>query len=357
MAESNYEKTEAPTPRRLQEARRDGNVARSMDLNAAFVLLAGILALQFIGGRAFGGLKQAIEVLLTAGHAENPTRADDLSAIANYSIYAVADALLPMLLMIMAIALMVAIGQVGFLVTTKPLIPRLDKLSPLRGIRNMFNLRAGLRLVMNLLKITVIGGVSAIFIFQDLPWTILLVELELRAAITAGIHLIYALAIKLVVILMLLAIIDYSFQRMNRQREMRMSKDEIKREMKDFEGDPLIKQRRGQVARQLALQRISAAVPQADVVVTNPTHFAVALKYDSATMRAPRVIAKGADFMALRIRQIAVSNDVPIVERKQLAQALYRGVEIGQEIPSEHYTAVAEILAYVYRLSGQQAVA
>jgi flagellar biosynthetic protein FlhB len=120
-----------------------------------------------------------------------------------------------------------------------------------------------------------------------------------------------------------------------------------------MEGDPMTKQRRARVARQLAMQRIAQAVPNADVVVTNPTHFSVAMKYDSDTMRAPKVIAKGADYMALRIRQIAVSHDIPLVERKPLAQALYRGVEIGQEVPPEHYAAIAEILAYVYRLSGK----
>jgi flagellar biosynthetic protein FlhB len=144
------------------------------------------------------------------------------------------------------------------------------------------------------------------------------------------------------------------FQSWKREQDLRMSKHEVKEEMKRMEGDPLVKQRRTRVARQLALQRIGQAVPKADVVVTNPTHFAVALKYDNQSMRAPKVVAKGADFMAMRIRQLAVANGVPLVERKELARALYRTVEIGQEIPPEFFNAVAEILAYVYRLSGKR---
>ena len=162
------------------------------------------------------------------------------------------------------------------------------------------------------------------------------------------------LALKLAVLLLVLALLDYAFQRWQHERDLRMSKQEVKEDMKRMEGDPLVKQRRTRVARQLALQRIGQAVPNADVVVTNPTHFSVALKYDAKTMTAPKVIAKGADFLALRIRQIAVANGVPMVERKEIAQALYKTVEVGQEVPPQLYSAVAEVLAYVYRLGGRK---
>jgi flagellar biosynthetic protein FlhB len=179
-------------------------------------------------------------------------------------------------------------------------------------------------------------------------------ELEVVQAFGAACELVYALAIKLAALLIVLAIIDYAFQRWKHEQDLKMSKQEVKEEMKRMEGDPLVKQRRARVARQLAMQRVAAAVPKADVVVTNPTHFAVALQYDTKSMRAPKVVAKGADFMAMRIRQIAAVHGIPIIERKPLARALYAGVEIGQEIPPEHYAAVAEILAYVYRLAGRK---
>ena len=155
-------------------------------------------------------------------------------------------------------------------------------------------------------------------------------------------------------VLLVLGLLDYAFQRWQHEKDLRMSKQEVKEDMKRMEGDPLVKQRRTRIARQLALQRIGQAVPKADVVVTNPTHFSVALKYDSKTMTAPKVVAKGADFLAMRIRQIALANGVPLVERKEIAQALYKSVEVGQEVPPQLYNAVAEVLAYVYRLGGRK---
>jgi flagellar biosynthetic protein FlhB len=182
----------------------------------------------------------------------------------------------------------------------------------------------------------------------------MLAELEMMRMFSAACALVYALAVKLAVILLLLAFLDWAYQRWQRERDLRMSKQEIKEEYKRMEGDPLIKQRRARVARQLAMQRISQAVPKADVIVTNPTHFSIALQYDPKTMKSPKVVAKGADFMAMRIRQIAAIHGIPLVERKPLAQALYKSVEVGQEVPSQFYAAVAEVLAYVYRLSGRK---
>ncbi len=355
MAENDFEKTEAPTPRRLQEARREGNVAKSMDLTAACVLLCGVLMLNFFGSRVLGGMKRAMEAMLGPGQADNPTRPDDLTALASFSVHMVGTALLPMLAAIFVIALVSTLGQVGFLVTTKPLTPDLTKLSPLKGAKNLVNARAGIRLVMSLAKVAIITAVASVFIANDLPWILHIAELETTAVLVTACELVYALALKLALLLLLLAILDYAFQKWQRVRELRMSKQDVKQEMKEFEGDPLTKQRRARVARQLAMQRIAAAVPQADVIVTNPTHFAIALRYDSQAMKAPKVIAKGADFMAMRIRQIAAAHDIPIVERKPLARALYKAVEIGQEVPPEHYAAVAEILAYVYRLDGERA--
>lgn len=355
MAESSAgDKTEAPTPRKREEARREGNVPKSTDLNAACALLAAVMLIYFLGQRVFGGLRTAIEVMLTSSHAGNPTRPEDLGALGTFTLQILASAVLPLMIAIAAVVLVVAVSQVGFLVTFKPVTPKFSKLSPLQGVKNLFNARAAMRFAMSLGKLAAIAALAVFLIYNDLPKILALPELSAGQAFAAICQITFALALKLAVLLIILAILDFSFQRFQHERELRMSKQEVKDEMKRMEGDPLIKQRRAQVARQLAMQRMAQQVPQADVIVTNPTHFAVALKYDSKTMRAPKVVAKGADFLALRIRQIASLNGIPIVERKELARALYAGLEVGQEVPPEHYTAIAEILAYVYRLSGRK---
>lgn len=318
------------------------------------MLLAGIVLLYFLGRRVLGGMKHTVQTMIGAEHATNPTVPADLAALAAFSVQMLIGSVAPLILAIMAVGLLATVGQVGFVVTTKPLVPSLGKLSPWRGLKNMVNARAGVRLLMSLLKVALILVLTGFVIVYDLPAILRLGELEPIQAFAGACQLIYALALKLAALLLVLALIDFAFQKWNHLRDLRMTKKEVKDEMKQMDGDPLIKQRRASVARQLALQRIAQNVPRADVVVTNPTHYSVALKYQPPTMRAPKVIAKGADLLALRIRQIAADYAIPIVERKPLAQALYRSVEVGQEIPPEQYAAVAEILAYVYRLAGRK---
>ena len=208
---------------------------------------------------------------------------------------------------------------------------------------------------MSLGKVILLAGIAAVVIYLDLQKVLHASELAVGPAYVVAAEMVYRLALILAVVLLVLALLDYLFQKWQHSRDLRMTKQEVREEMKRMDGDPMVKQRRARVARQLALQRVGQAVPQADVVVTNPTHFAVALKYDSATMTAPKVVAKGADFMALRIRQLAMTHGVPLIERKPLARALYANVEVGQEVPQEHYTAVAELLAYVYRVGEKAA--
>ena len=190
-------------------------------------------------------------------------------------------------------------------------------------------------------------------IYLDIDTIAALPTMTLGAATAASAQMTFMLAIKLAALLVVLALMDFAFQKFQHTKDMRMTKQEVRQELKDMDGDPLMKQRRARVARQLAMQRMSQEVPKADVIITNPTHLSIALRYDSDNMRAPKVIAKGADFMAMRIRQIATANGIPLVERKPLARAMYASVEVGDEVPEEHYAAVAEILAYVYRLSGK----
>jgi len=350
MAESAEERTEQPTQRRRDEARQDGNVAKSQDLTGAFVMLAAIVMMYVFGMRLINGMQRSLEVMLTSGLAENPTRANDMGVTMTYTGQLMVASVAPLVLAISAVGLLVTLGQVGFLVTGKPLTPDLNRLNPFKGVKNLVDARAAMRLVMSLAKVAIIGGIASLAIYYDMGKIMSIAHLDVGPGLAASGAVIFSLAMKLAALLILLAIADYAYQRWQREKDLRMSKQDVKEEMKRMEGDPMIRQRRQRVARQLAMQRTSQAVPQADVVVTNPTHFAIALKYDSETMVAPKVVAKGADYLALRIRQIAAQHSIPIVERKEVARALYRSVEVGDEVPPDLYAAVAEILAYVYRL-------
>lgn len=352
MAE--FEKTEPPTPRRREDARQQGNVARSTDLSAAITLLSGMVLLYLMGLRLLGGLTRHLKAVLGSEHSSNLTRIDDLVAVASHSGELVIWTAAPFMLLMIVVALLTSVGQVGFLLTAKPLTPSLSKLSVLRGAKNLVNARAGVRLLMSLLKVGLIATVAIIAVIRDLPRIMQIAQFEAPAAFAAASELVFGLGLKLSALLIVIALLDFAFQKWQHTRDLKMSKQEVKEEMKRMDGDPLIRQRRTRVARQLALQRIAQAVPRADVVVTNPTHYAVALKYDAKTMHAPKVVAKGADYLATRIRMLATTHGVPIVERKPLAQALYRSVEVGQEVSPDQYAAVAEILAYVYRLANRK---
>ena len=354
MAEDNFEKTEPPTERRRQEARQEGNVAKSMDLTAACTLLAGVIVLDLFGQRLLNGMTNALKLVLSGAHVDNPTRPEAMAKLTHFSVDLLGSMLMPLALSIMVVGVASTVGQVGFLITGKPLKPTFSKLSPLSGAQNLLNARGGIRLLMSVLKVLLIGGVATWMIYYDFAMILHLSELAVIQAFSLACSMVYNLALKLAILLLLLGLLDYVLQKWQHERDLMMSKQEVKEEMKKMEGDPMVKQRRSRVAKQLAEQRTAQSVPDADVVVTNPTHYAVALRYDSSEMTAPKVIAKGADYLAMRMRQIAAANAVPIVERRPLARALYSGVEVGQEIPPEHYAAVAEILAYVYRISGEQ---
>ncbi len=209
------------------------------------------------------------------------------------------------------------------------------------------------RLALDILKILLLGAVGYSAIHDRLAQIVMVQQLAFMQIFLLGADVVYSIGVRIGIALLILAIIDYAYQRWQLEQELKMSKQEVKEEMRSMEGDPKIKQRRRQIAMQNATQKLKKEVPKADVVVTNPTEFAVALKYDQNSMQAPRVVAKGQGFMAQRIREIAIGAGVPILERKPLARALFKLVEVGQEIPEQFYSAVAEILAYVYELTGK----
>jgi len=348
-ADDTGEKTEHPTARRLQEAREAGRVPRSMDLSAAIGMLGGLLALKWLGGGLLAALLELTRALgeepeLTAGSL--PHWLGRLGAKAAFVV-------LPILGVMVGITILANILQSGMPVSFKRLTPKLEKLNPVNGVQRLFSLDSVVRLGFGVLKTVVVTVVAYYAIAADIASVLTSGMLHSEGALHMACALIYKLALRLGVVLLILALLDYAYQRWNWWRNLKMTKQEVKDEYKRMEGDPLIRGRRRRAHMQLLMQRLGIDVPKSDVVVTNPTEYAVALQYDEAAMSAPRVAAKGVDLLALRIRQIAQQHGIPIVQRPPLARALYASVEVGQEVPPAYYRAVAEVLAYVYQLTGR----
>lgn len=352
MAEQNGEKSELPTPKRRREARERGQVARSADLTAAAVILGALLLLNWTGGGMVVALQESMRRAISPGTLHDVSTGGAVLALVDVSL-PVVRALAPMFGGILLVAVIANLLQVGFLFTTKRLQPDLSAISPLKGAKKLFGGGRGtVGLLMNLLKLVLVTGAAYSALHGRLDDIVAVQALDFGQIVRFGGSLIFDIGMRIAVLLLVLALIDYAWQRWRFERDLRMTKQEVKEELKTMEGDPLIKQRRRQIQLQRAMQRARQSVPGADVIVTNPTEFAVALKYDPATMHAPKVVAKGADFLAHRIREIAIAHGIPIVQRPPLARALYRLVEVGQEIPEQFYNAVAEILAFVYRIGG-----
>jgi flagellar biosynthesis protein FlhB len=353
MAEDFGEKTEAPTPRRRQEAREQGQIARSQDLSSAALLVGAMVLLKAFGDRVVGALRALMAEGLSSrtlgegnpGAAMDPFRSP---------LVEVAKSLSPLLVGVALLVVAVNLAQVGWAFNPKRLQPNLGALNPFKGIGKVFGKgRSPVQAVMGAFKLGVVVMVAYSALHGRLAEVVMAQELGYLQILGMGAGLVYSIGLRVGVALLVLAILDYAWQRWRLETQLKMSKQEVKEEMRRMEGDPRIKQRRRQIAMQIAHQRLKKDVPTADVIVTNPTEFAVALKYDAGAMHAPRVIAKGQGLSAKRIREIAIASGVPILERKPLARALFKLVEVGQEIPEQFYSAVAEILAYVYELSGK----
>jgi flagellar biosynthetic protein FlhB len=348
--EQDEDRTEPATPRRREEARERGQVARSADLSSALILLAAVLALQFLGRSMIGGILSSSTSVLQ-GLAGVDVEPGTLMLHFGGAFAAVLAGFLPFVGVVLAAALGANLLQVGFLFTGEPLVPDLDRINPVSGLGRLLSQRGLLKIVAGLLKISVVALVVFWTLWAERVHLVELSGLPFEQMLGVATELMLTLSLRAALSLLALAVFDYGVQRWQHERDLRMSKREIREELKRYEGDPRIRERRRSLQRQLALQRMMLGVPEATVVITNPTHFAVAVRYEKP-MDAPIVVAKGTEQMALRIRETAMEHGVPIVERKELARALYRTVEVGQVIPSDLYKAVAEILAYVYRLKG-----
>lgn len=342
------EKTEEATPKRKEEARKKGQVAKSMELNSVFVIVAAFLTLKVLGSYIYGELADYMKGIFS-----NLWMADlTITGIEQIFIGFITVFLkttLPVMCVIVVVALAVNFLQVGFAFSTEPLMPNFDKINPITGFGRLFSKRSLVELFKALFKIAVIGGFIYRFMVKQTKQVPALINAELIDSFRLTASLILDLVFNIATVLFIMAVFDYMYQWWENQESMKMSKDDIKQEFKQAEGDPQIKGKIKERQRAMSRQRMMQDVPKADVVVTNPTHFAVALRYDQE-MLAPIVVAKGQNLIAQKIKEIAKEHQVIIVENKILARALYATVEIGHPVPHELYQAVAEVLAYVYKL-------
>jgi flagellar biosynthetic protein FlhB len=355
MAETDrHDRTEEPTAKRLEEARREGRVPRSRELTAAAVMVAAGLVLMFagesIGARLGEVMRDGLSVTRAEAFDEGALqRAFGRSSAA--ALYAIAPVLLVTL--VAALAAPLAIG--GWAPSSKPLTPDFKRLSPVDGMRRLFSLRSWVELGKALAKFAVVGLAGTLVLYFNADRLMGLGGEPIDAAIGHAIALAGQALIALTAAMVLIAAVDVPFQLWQYRQDMRMTREEVRREMKDSEGSPEIKGRIRAIQRELAERRMMEEVPRADVIVVNPTHFAVALRYDDKTMRAPRVVAKGVDLIAARIRELATEHKVPIFEAPPLARALHRSVELGDEIPAGLYVAVAQVLTYIFQLRAAMA--
>ena len=346
---TSQEKTEEATPYKREESRKKGSVARSAEMNSAFILIFGLLILYF-GGAALAG---NIASLARTTFANASTIVITRTSVHSYTVQGLLFCLYlmaPMLIGLLVVGVGASVAQVGFYISPEALAIKWHKLNPVSGISKVFLSRHAMaELLKNLLKIGVIAIVAYFSITGMMGETMSLMDGDVRTILSFLVTSSLAAGFKIGLSFLALALFDYLFQRYEFERDIRMTKQEIKEETKTTEGDPFIKGRIRTVQRQIAYKRMMHDVPKADVVVTNPTHIAVALKYEVEKMDAPRVVAKGAELIAQRIKDIAKEHDVPIVEDKVLARALYKSVNIGDSIPEKLFQAVAQLLAYIFR--------
>lgn len=345
------EKTEEATPHRLQEVRRKGQVARSNDLSTAMVLLVCVVFLYWRRETFYRAMADLITSTLQDGWHQQMS-GGTLMALGGQLALKVGLLLAPLLALAAAAGLAANFAQTGFVFSLEPILPRLENLDPAKGLQRFFSRRALMELLKSLAKVIVVSLVVWQVVKGQFTQLLLTVDMGLPATLDLVGRMVYRVGMGTVAVFLALAAVDYVFQRREYQKNLRMTRQEVKEEMKQMEGDPLVRSRLREKQRRLARHRMMHAVPEATVVITNPTHVAVALRYREKE-RAPRVVAKGAGSIAERIKAVARRHNVPVVENPPVARALYRQVELGQEIPVDLYQAVAEILARIYKLRGR----
>lgn len=356
MAEeqTGQERTEEPTARRLQQAREKGQVARSRELNTLLMLLPCAVALWVTGEMAMDAVRRLFSGALTPP-TSTMKATEEVGAFLGYSLLSGLEMIVPFLALTVVVALLGPASMGGLIFSVQSMTPGLDKLDPIKGLGRILSRKSLLELVKSLLKFFLVAGVAALVLLSFERQVMGLISLPVGEGIAQAGRMIMLTLILLSASLILVVAIDVPFQLWDHNRKLRMTKQEVKDEMKETDGNPEVKGKVRQKQREIADRRMLADVPTADVVITNPTHFSVALKYDQSGTMAPQVIAKGADLMAMQIRHIARANDIVIYEEPPLARALYASTEVGDEIPGNLFLAVARVLAYVFHLRKAQA--
>lgn len=352
------EKTEEPTSKKLDDARKEGQVAKSREVGNAFMLISLFLLLRIGFSYLYAGFLETFQVAynripevirMPGGY----IAVNDISLLLRDAILAMIILLLPFFIVGCIVAFLSDFIQVKWLVTTKPLMPKMSKLSPAGGFKRIFSMNSVMELIKSLFKIGLIAYIFYSTVKEQYNVITLLFQMPWMQGLALSCSLAVDLGLKCAFVYLIIAAVDFIYQKRKFKKDMMMTKQEIKDEYKQAEGDPQIKGRIRQKMREASQKRMMQSIPQADVVITNPTHFAVAIKYDSEAAPAPIVVAKGEDYLAQKIKEVAKENKVEIVENKPLARMLYHNVEIGEQVPPELYQAVAEVLAMVYHMQGK----
>ena len=347
--ETDQEKTEQATSKRRQDAREKGQVAKSREL-ASVAVLGACLVYFYFGASAIA--TRLMELMRTSFRksGQMTISIDTIQPLLTDLLFQTFALLAPFLLVAIIAGLMINILQVGILFSSEAITPKFSKIDPFKGLQRLFSLRSLVELVKSILKMAIIGFVAYLTISGESHKLLPLVDLGVRDILGYMGEVSFKILYSTCWVLVILAVLDYGYQKWEHERSLKMSIKEIKEENKQTEGDPLIKGRIKRLQREMARKRMMAAVPKADVVITNPTHLAVAIRYEPETMNAPCVIAKGADFLAEKIKEIARNSGVPVVENRLVAQVLYKMTPVEQAVPENLYKAIAEILAHIYSL-------
>ncbi|OQY10763.1 MAG: flagellar biosynthesis protein FlhB [Fusobacteriia bacterium 4572_132] len=340
------EKTEEATPQKKQEARKKGQVAKSTDLSQISTLLIGIVMLKGLFGFYYKTLYKYFNSIFVNLDVKKIT-VEKVDEIWTEALIVIIIVITPILVSILLVGLTTNYMQVGFLFTTEPLKPSFEKINPIKGLKNLISLKKLVELLKSIIKLIIIGIYAYIVIKKNILKLLKIPYINIFESFTMVFLIAYDIAIKITMSLFIVAVVDYFYQKWEFNKSLKMSKQEIKEEFKQTEGDPQIKSKMRAMQRELLKRKMIEEVPNATVIITNPTHLSIALKYDEG-MRAPTMIAKGADHLAMKIREIANESKIPILENKPLARALYKALEPGDEIPEEYYKAVAEVLKYVF---------
>ena len=343
------EKTLPASPRKIQQQREKGNVAKSQDLSAGVTLVAAFLALYFLGPAAFRELLSATRHYFSEAHLPLAGAAD-VQGLAMQAILAAAPMVLPIMVALLVAGVAANIAQIGFMVSPQAMLPKFERLNPISGFQRFVSMRALVELIKSLAKLSVISYIAYISVRTRTSEILSLTHMSPAAAATIAWDLVLTVWWRVALAIFVIGLFDFAFQRWQYGRDLMMTHHEARQELKEMEGDPQIRQRVRQIQRRIAMQRMLGDVPDAEVVITNPITYAVALRYSVDDMESPIVVAKGARIMAERIRSIAEENGVPIVEKPELARDLFRTVEVGQPIAPDLFRAVAEVLAYVYEI-------